>query len=45
MRSKEKNKTRIDIYERITNLIVGQLEKMVRPWVQPWRVAMPGLSG
>ena len=27
---------RADIYTRITNLIVAQLEKGVRPWHQPW---------
>lgn len=25
-----------DIYERITNQIVAELEKGVRPWMQPW---------
>jgi antirestriction protein ArdC len=28
---------RIDIYQRITERIVVDLEKGVRPWVQPWR--------
>ena len=25
-----------DVYTRITNSIVAQLEKGVRPWVKPW---------
>ncbi len=25
-----------DIYEKITNHIVAELEKGVRPWMQPW---------
>ncbi|MBY0589138.1 ssDNA-binding domain-containing protein [bacterium] len=28
---------RIDIYTRITNQIVEELERGVRPWLQPWR--------
>jgi antirestriction protein ArdC len=27
---------RTDIYERITNQIVSELEKGVRPWLKPW---------
>lgn len=27
---------RVDIYQRITAAIVAQLEKGVRPWMQPW---------
>jgi antirestriction protein ArdC len=27
---------RVDIYTRITNQIVEQLEQGVRPWLQPW---------
>lgn len=31
------NKTaRIDVYERVTNRIVTQLEQGVRPWMKPW---------
>ncbi|UWU19609.1 zincin-like metallopeptidase domain-containing protein (plasmid) [Rhizobium sullae] len=30
--------SRTDIYARITEKIVADLEKGVRPWVQPWRV-------
>src|ERR1700737_3813479 len=28
---------RNDVYEKITNQIVSQLEKGVRPWHQPWK--------
>jgi antirestriction protein ArdC len=27
---------RTDVYERITNQIVGELERGVRPWLKPW---------
>ena len=27
---------RTDIYTRVTNQIVEQLEQGVRPWLQPW---------
>ncbi|MBZ0149393.1 MAG: ssDNA-binding domain-containing protein [Pseudorhodoplanes sp.] len=27
---------RIDIYERVTNAIIEELEKGVRPWMKPW---------
>jgi antirestriction protein ArdC len=27
---------RVDIYEKITNQIVSELEKGVRPWLKPW---------
>lgn len=30
---------RVDLYERITERIVAELEKGVRPWVQPWSSA------
>lgn len=36
MSRKEKNETRVDIYARITDRIVAQLDEGVRPWVQPW---------
>lgn len=36
MTNKEKG-SRTDIYARITERIVADLEKGVRPWVQPWR--------
>ena len=29
---------RTDIYEKITNQIVSELEKGVRPWLKPWNV-------
>ena len=28
--------TRIDVYERVTNRIIEQLEQGVRPWMKPW---------
>jgi antirestriction protein ArdC len=30
---------RIDLYTRVTNAIVADLEKGVRPWLQPWNPA------
>lgn len=36
MSGKERNEKRVDIYTRITERIVAQLEEGVRPWVQPW---------
>ena len=27
---------RTDVYERVTNAIVTELEKGVRPWMKPW---------
>ncbi|MDX8499122.1 zincin-like metallopeptidase domain-containing protein [Mesorhizobium sp. VK4C] len=38
MTNKEKS-SRTDIYTRITERIVADLEKGVRPWVQPWRAS------
>lgn len=38
MSRKEKG-PRIDIYARITDRIVADLEKGVRPWMQPWRAS------
>ncbi|EEE48129.1 DNA primase TraC (plasmid) [Labrenzia sp. THAF191b] len=35
MKRKEKN-PRADIYERITEKIVADLEKGARPWIKPW---------
>ena len=35
--SKSEEKPRTDIYARITDRIVADLEKGVRPWMQPWR--------
>ncbi|ANH09247.1 ArdC family protein [Shinella sp. HZN7] len=34
--SRKSESPRIDIYARITERIVADLEKGVRPWVQPW---------
>jgi antirestriction protein ArdC len=36
MSRKQKSEARVDIYARITDRIVGELEKGVRPWMQPW---------
>ncbi|WP_108461621.1 ArdC family protein [Devosia naphthalenivorans] len=36
MSRKEQSETRVDIYARITERIVAQLEQGVCPWVQPW---------
>ena len=33
------NTSRQDIYTRITDQIVGSLEKGIKPWVQPWYAA------
>lgn len=38
MSSKE-NKARVDIYAKITDRIVAELEKGVRPWIKPWSAA------
>ncbi|MFC5423174.1 MAG: antirestriction protein ArdC [Stutzerimonas stutzeri] len=35
--SRSEEKPRADIYARITDRIVADLEKGVRPWMQPWR--------
>jgi len=37
MSRKEGTGPRIDVYARITDRIVADLEKGVRPWMQPWR--------
>ncbi len=34
--SRKENKPRVDIYAKITDRIVADLEKGVRPWVKPW---------
>ncbi|KQU95484.1 antirestriction protein ArdC [Mesorhizobium sp. Root102] len=36
---RKSNKPRVDIYAKITDSIVADLEKGVRPWVKPWSVA------
>ena len=28
--------TRIDLYTRVTNALIADLEKGVRPWLKPW---------
>ncbi len=33
------SKPRVDIYAKITDRIVADLEKGVRPWVKPWSAA------
>lgn len=33
------NSQRIDVYRRVTDQIVAELEAGVRPWVQPWNAA------
>jgi antirestriction protein ArdC len=37
MSRKEGKAPRVDIYARITDRIVADLEEGVRPWMQPWR--------
>lgn len=39
MSRKEGKGQRIDIYARITDRIVAELAKGVRPWMQPWHSA------
>ncbi len=39
MMSGKYEKTRVDIYARITEKIVADLERGVRPWMRPWSVA------
>lgn len=34
--------TRPDLYARVTDLIVADLEAGIRPWSKPWAVAAPG---
>jgi antirestriction protein ArdC len=34
--NRKETKPRVDIYTRITEKIVADLEKGVRPWMQPW---------
>ena len=40
--SRSDKKPRADIYARITDRIVADLEKGVRPWMQPWRISNVG---
>ena len=37
--SRKEEKSRADIYARITDRIVADLERGVRPWTRPWTVA------
>ena len=37
--NRKENKPRVDLYAKITDRIVADLEKGVRPWVQPWSAA------
>lgn len=37
--SRNEEKTRVDVYARITDRIVADLERGVRPWMQPWSAA------
>jgi antirestriction protein ArdC len=39
---KKSTAPKIDVYERVTNAIIEQLEKGVRPWQKPWTVGNPG---
>jgi antirestriction protein ArdC len=39
--SRNEGKPRADIYARITDRIVADLERGVRPWVKPWNTANP----
>ena len=36
--TKKTEGSRVDIYTRITEKIVAELEKGVRPWMRPWSV-------
>ncbi|WP_454858524.1 ArdC family protein [Rhizobium binxianense] len=40
--SRNEERSRGDIHARVTERIVAQLEKGVRPWVQPWSAARAG---
>ena len=37
--TRNEEKSRVDIYARITDRIVADLERGVRPWIQPWSAA------
>ena len=39
--SRKQDKSRADIYARITDRIVADLERGVRPWTRPWTVPAP----
>jgi len=38
---REQTSQRSDVYSRVTDKIIAQLEQGVRPWVQPWQAAFP----
>ncbi len=40
--SRNEEKQRSDIHARVTERIVADLQKGVRPWVQPWSAARAG---
>jgi antirestriction protein ArdC len=40
--SRKEKASRVDIYDRITDRIVAELEKGVRPWMQPWHFTKAG---
>lgn len=42
--SRSEEKPRVEIYGRITDRIVAELEKGVRAWTQPWRSGNSGAS-
>ncbi|QWW72477.1 ArdC family protein [Rhizobium sp. WYJ-E13] len=35
-KASQKNENRPDVYARITDILIGELERGVRPWIQPW---------
>jgi antirestriction protein ArdC len=37
--SRKQENQRADVYARVTDTIVAQLERGVRPWIQPWSAA------
>jgi hypothetical protein len=39
---RKKQAMKTDIYQRITDKIVSDLEKGVRPWMKPWNAAHAG---
>jgi antirestriction protein ArdC len=34
---KEEKAMKSDVYQRVTDTILAQLEQGVRPWFQPWK--------
>ena len=39
--SRKEEQSRADVYARITNGIVAELERGARPWIRPWSAANP----